>query len=138
MLRDEPPLETQHSAIRWIQARWGWIVGLYWFALFIATHLPPEQAPSVGGQDKHYHLGAYFVLGVLLAVQARCGGRLDLVRAGQLWLLTALYAVCDELLQAPVGRHPDVADGIADVIGSALGILIVLACGLIRKPPQTN
>ena len=102
-----------------------WLLAVYWIALFIGTHMPVPAGGLPGGSDKLIHFLAYLGLTCLLGI----------VRGPQKWVssfvIIAIFAVIDELLQIPVGRSCDVADGLADWLGAATGT--GLAAGIERK-----
>ena len=103
---------------RWLPLRRGTLV-VIWIVLAILTHIPiPQSAPDIRNIDKVIHLIAYFPLGLLLLT---CR-----VRGCQHWrgclLVIAIYGICDELLQIPVGRTASVWDWVADVAGASLGL----------------
>ena len=111
------------------------LLGVYWTALFVATHLPSDLVPSrVDAQDKLIHVAAYLVLTVL------CGmaWRLDAHRSPVAWLQMALlllgYAAADEFLQKFVpGRHAEFLDWLADGIGVAAGVLALHVGVALRR-----
>ena len=103
---------------RWLRLRRGTLVAI-WIVLAILTHIPiPQSAPDIRNIDKVIHLIAYFPLGLLLLT---CR-----VRGCQHWrgclLVIAIYGICDELLQIPVGRTASVWDWVADMSGASLGL----------------
>ena len=109
----------------------------FWLSAFIATHLPrvPRAIPRVS--DKTLHFVAFAVLGGLLSwvLQGRVTG---LARhAVSVLLIIAVYGAVDELLQIPVGRHCDVWDWIADLLGATvgLGVFHLLRCVLYSTRP---
>ena len=99
------------------------LLGVYWLAIFVATHLPAQALPSIGS-DKLYHLAAFGGLGLLLSWVTSAFIR-D-VRAHALVVLSIalLYAMFDEWSQQFVaGRQPDLMDVIADASGALLGLV---------------
>lgn len=105
----------------------------YWLTLFISTHVPIDPNEVLPGSDKTLHFVGYGILGSLLML-AFLVRRKDsrfvalaipaaMLWAG-LWGVIALYAACDELTQPWVGRHCELLDWRADVIGSAIGLTI--------------
>ena len=88
--------------------------------------MPVPARALPGGSDKLIHFVAYLGLACLLG----------LLRGPQKWLssfaVLAVCAVIDELLQIPVGRSCDVADGLADWLGAAAGT--AQAAALYRRP----
>ena len=73
------------------------------------------------GMDKVLHFLAYGGLALLLGIW----------RGPERWMssfaIIAVYAVVDELLQIPVGRSCEVADGVADWLGATAGGLLAWA-----------
>ncbi|QDT33153.1 VanZ family protein [Thalassoglobus polymorphus] len=106
-------------------SRWGfrfvWLS--YACFLFIMTHAPiPKQIASVtSGWDKPLHLGAYFGLAVLTAIVCL---KPDPYRLSHRFIIPLLmvFAALDEILQGPVGRHPDFIDWCSDCLGIVLGM----------------
>jgi VanZ family protein len=96
--------------------------------LFFASSVPGDELSS-HMWDKLEHLLAYAVLGVLFLLPL-CGGRLLQMRgatAAMAVLLATLYGAFDEVHQAfTPDRSPDVRDLIADCLGAAVGVSIVL------------
>lgn len=97
----------------------------FWSAMFVGTHIPnPDLGELPEHSDKAMHLLAYGGLAFLLGLWRAAFRRMTLQDYGMIFGLCAVYAVCDELLQAiPVlNRQCDVFDGMADGIGAALGL----------------
>lgn len=93
------------------------------FYMSSRTTLPVDLA---GGLDKVAHFCAYLVLGFLLAYAAE---QLRLSWAVALGL-GALYGVLDELHQSIVpGRQADIADWVADLLGTLVGVLLFIIIG---------
>lgn len=104
----------------------------YWLALFIGTHMPIQQMEKLPKfSDKLMHFGAYAGLSFLFALWRASG------RGWKNWsplfvlFVMAIYGIADELLQKPVNRSAEVADWIADILGSAAGIVVFIA---LQKP----
>lgn len=98
------------------------ILGVYWLAIFVATHLPAPVLPTIGS-DKLYHMAAFSGLSFLLSWSFSAKFR----SAAQLVLtvvsVTLLYAMFDEWSQQFVaGRQPDVEDVVADLAGTLIGL----------------
>ena len=103
---------------RWLMLRRGTLVAI-WIVLVIITHIPvPQTVQAWRISDKLMHLMAYFPLGLLLPTCRVRGCQ----RGGVCLLVIALYGICDELLQIPVGRTASVFDWVADLSGAALGL----------------
>jgi len=101
------------------------LVAGYWLALFVATHLPHVPAKlSIPGADKWEHVGAYGTLCLLLAVRQTFVPPVNWKILCRIACFVALYGVFDELTQPFVGRHADIADWFADILGSALGLAV--------------
>lgn len=105
-------------------------LGLYALAaaiLFVMCVLPSEDLPNSGAGDRIEHTAAWLVLtlsGYLLA-------------PNRLWAIPAFavtYGVAMEILQAmaPTGRHGDLMDLAADVLGVGLAMVLVSAVRLFR------
>lgn len=108
----------------------------YWIALFGVTHLPKlPHYPGPRYNDKIVHAAAYALLAGL-AVGAWRIGRGSAARSAVIWFVVlAVYAAVDELLQPLVGRSCTLGDWLADTVGVAVAV----AVWLIRagKPPPT-
>lgn len=113
------PFETVMALIRITTI----VLGVYWLALFVATHLPSQSLPTMGS-DKFYHVAAFGGLGFLLSWATSLLVRNPAKQLVLVLLIAALYASFDEWSQQfVVGRQPDVADFVADVCGAALGLV---------------
>lgn len=92
--------------------------------------------PTIPHLDKLVHLGAWFVLAVALWPAVRGErARMPLTRA--LFLVTALglWGVATELLQSLTpSRSADLWDGLADLLGAALGAVCMSALERGRTP----
>ena len=98
------------------------IIGCYWLAMFVGTHLPnPELLIGPVVSDKTLHFGAYFVLAGMLAIRTQLlHGDFRRSSAVRIVGLLTVYAAIDELLQAlpQINRHADWWDGVADIAGA--------------------
>lgn len=129
------------------------VFGLYFLALFAATHLPvPVVLVSVVSLfDLLIHCAAFFVLTVLAILtfywrfkpQFRgCSDGFGLVPTRVpsfiLPILLIAYAALDEYLQQFVNRYPDMRDWLADTVGILLawGILRVCAARWLSQLPE--
>lgn len=105
---------------------------LYWLVAFLGTHIPIPAGVIPRGGDKVLHFAGYAMLASLLlclrASRGPFGWRSVVVR----WAVLAMYGAFDEVTQSLVGRHADVADWCADLIGAAFGlglaVLLVRVC----------
>lgn len=116
------------------------IVGLYWLAMFVGTHLPIRTTPQGDPYsfDKLEHIAAFAALSVLLSGLGWSIGIGPWKVAAAALLLIAVYGAVDEASQSLVQqRTPDFLDWLADVFGAALGIIAFSAiryCYLDRPP----
>jgi VanZ family protein len=98
-------------------------LGMYWFIIFVATHLPSTSLPKLGGADKLYHLIAFSGLAFLLAWALP--NRFP-HRARHLLVVAVIalsYGCLDEFTQQFIpGRHCDVRDIAADAAGVVVGL----------------
>lgn len=106
---------------------------LYWLVAFLGTHVP--FAPGVipwgdgdGGGDKVLHFVGYGILASLLMGLRASRGPFGWYSVLMRWLVLALYGAFDEVTQSLVGRHADVTDWYADLLGSlgGLGLVVLL------------
>lgn len=105
----------------------GWIsaifLAVYWVALFVATHVPRVPLPAMSNGDKLAHLGAYCVLGMLVAATLAIRGVSWPKVVGLAIAICSIYGAFDEVSQLAVaGRTADVADWLADFAGATIGI----------------
>ena len=99
------------------------MLGCYWLAIFVGTHLPSSLGKLPDVNDKLLHLGAYAGLAFLLAA-ALTACRLKHGTLLITLVVAAVYGCFDELSQKLVaGRTADVADWAADVFGAGVGAL---------------
>ena len=102
---------------------------LYWLLLLTATSLPANDIPTLGINDKFYHLGAYTILSFLLnlALIYQRKSKLLFEKAGITTIIIAsLYGAFDEVHQIFIpGRFAEILDWTADAIGACLGVYIV-------------
>ena len=106
--------------------RFAWIT--HWVLLFAAMHTPRQHLPqiNVSGLDKVVHFLGYALLALFGGAYARRAGiRRDRFWFGKWFLIYAMYAAADELLQPFVNRSADVADWIADVSGILAAFFVV-------------
>src|SRR5260221_6092384 len=101
------------------------LLAAYWLAIFVATHVPHVPAAlAMPGADKWEPLRAYAALAFLLAGRQSLWRPVGWTGFTRIAILAALYGAFDELTQIPVGRHADVNDWFADVLGSAFGLAL--------------
>ena len=101
---------------------------LYWLVAFLGTHLPVQIPAGVmeRGGDKLLHFVGYSILASLLMGLRASRGPFGWRSVFWRWAVLAMYGAFDEVTQRLVGRHADVADWCADVIGSSCGLLLVV------------
>ncbi|QDU97442.1 VanZ family protein [Lignipirellula cremea] len=102
---------------------------LYWFALFVATHLPNVSSPlRVQHSDKLLHFTAYLILAFLAVVVLNTPDWSRWKRYALIFGLLAAYGAIDELFQLMVpGRTADVWDWLADMAGAGCGLALFIA-----------
>lgn len=112
------------------RAALAWIAVVAWAGfIFLLSHqsrppYPPGVSASLAANLGH--LGAYFILALLLWLALRYTGLTATRAAGAAILLSLLYGISDEWHQAFIpGRYPDVKDVLLDVAGAALAMLAV-------------
>jgi hypothetical protein len=114
----------------------GWAALIY----YLSDQPGLDITPLFPQQDKVLHLAAYGVLGFLAMGSCKAGGCRH--RAAHYWLvvtLVSVYGMLDEFHQYFVpGRHSDVLDVLADIIGGLLGAGLMFL--LLRRyaPPATQ
>jgi len=119
------------------------LLGLYWLAMFVGTHIPVTLKVGQGG-DKALHFLAYMGLAFLMSLVI--GGRRPTWRTFALVLLaTLVYAGFDEFSQLLVGRNCDFWDWVADFMGTGLGLfgywvvaVIYQSCLLAGNRPKAE
>jgi len=108
-------------------------------AIFYVSSLSDPAIPT--GSDKPLHWLAYFGLAVLVvrAVAGGLPGRIDAWTAAIAILMTAGYAVTDEVHQMFVpGRSAEMLDLLADVAGAIAGTVACWVWGLDIIPPASR
>lgn len=111
------------------------VTAIYWTALAITTHAPlklDQIAPALPPwYDKIYHVGAFWILGVLLSATFDAYAGWKSGRASPQWrgqaitiAVAVVYATLDELTQPLTGRFCDIWDWVADVIGAIAGVVM--------------
>lgn len=118
-------------------------LAVYVCLLLTLTHMPRPPGMFEGQNDKNLHFLAYFVLASLMYVAAA----ITFPRRNYLVLIVLLigivFGAIDETTQTYFGRHSDLLDFRADVIGLITGItpLAVLRYTIqrrVRRPPATQ
>jgi VanZ family protein len=100
------------------------LAAVYFLVLCTATHIPLEQS-QVEVSDKIVHFAGYALLTVLvLAGWEFTIGVLEPKHYFAVWLAGTIYGAIDEITQIPVGRHGDVNDWAADVLGIIAGLFV--------------
>ena len=119
---------------RWLFV-WGPAVSLM-AAIFAVSSVPNLDTTSSGISDKTLHFWTYGALGVLL-VRALAGAAWTGVtsRAASLaWVMAVAWGALDEWHQSTVpGRSLSGRDLVADAIGAALAVAVVLLAARRRR-----
>jgi VanZ family protein len=115
-------LAERFANLRYLRV--AWFVGVV--VVTIISLLPEDSRPIqtlslVPFGDKVHHALSYAVLGFIPVLREKRRTAAVLVAAG----ITLGWVI--EVLQGYTGRTPDVADGIADLMGITVGVLIGLA-----------
>ena len=112
------------------------VLGLYWLALVVATHVPAQAIQHVKVNDKVAHNIAYSGLAFLLAWAIPTNPKRLSQNVVIATVVGTVYAGVDELTQIPVGRTADWGDFSADLFGILIGIIVyVVMRGIILKTP---
>lgn len=112
------------SALRWTVVAAGIVV------LFSLALAPSDAAPSVSQVDKVQHALGFFVLTLVYGLMFP--GRRAAVTAG-----VVVLGIAVEVLQAlmPFGRHAEIGDLIADLVGVVIGLILLrLLAGPAKRP----
>lgn len=102
----------------------GFLLGVYWLAMFLATHIQlPEVESAPKNTDKVVHLAMYagltFLLSSWLSARRPGSGRLVV----PVLAAAVVYAGLDESLQMLTEtRTADFWDFVMDVLGAVLGV----------------
>ncbi len=123
------------------------LLAIYWLSMFTLSHWPRLSVNVVDvpfGLDKWLHMGAFFVLTMLLAAcrlwPDATAGRLRGLPIKPI-AVVIVYSWIDELTQGLVpGRYIDGADALADALGALLGGLcwMILQRRRQRDPHAPN
>ena len=104
-------------------------------AIFVVSSIPRLDRIPGGFSDKTAHFWAYALLGAL-ALRAAAGASWRAVTgraAAVAWLVAAIYGITDEWHQAFVpGRSPSWQDWVADALGAAVAVIVLLVVGRAR------
>ncbi len=107
--------------------RWFPLIAYCIFIYVQSSHPSPEDLPSFRFMDKMLHIAAYAVLAILFyrayqTLPIRHNLRLLLLLS---ILSASLYGISDEIHQYFVPfREADIFDGVADIIGAIIGVLV--------------
>ncbi len=113
---------------------------VYWLVAFLGTHLPvriPAGVTERGG-DKLLHFVGYAILASLLMGLRASRGPFGWYSVVMRWIVLAGYGAFDEVTQQLVGRHADVADWCADLIGAGCGLGFVVLLVRVCFPRQVK
>lgn len=109
------------------------LTALYAGVHFVMTHLPPGNVPHFRSSDKVLHFLSYGLLSGCLYLALWLSG-MSIKRAGLLVLFcTASFGVFDEILQAPVGREPDLMDWVVNVAAACVAVTCFSIVRLVLK-----
>lgn len=105
------------------------ILALYWFVLFICTHIPRLNLSEIdiNTSDRTIHFVAFFIL-TLIYWWALYGKRPPSYRHAGTYITLALiasYAAIDEITQELVHRTCDIKDWTADMLGTGTALLLL-------------
>ncbi len=103
---------------------------IYWIILFILTTIPAPSLPKLlGFSDKIKHIGAYFILALLLSLSIHLQTKIKLFANNfsiVSFVIILFYGAIDELHQLLVSnRSCEFGDWFADLIGGLIGVLII-------------
>lgn len=128
-------LDETSSRSRWLVRGSIVVLLVYWLALITATHIPKVPEPlGFRPSDKLVHFAAYAMLGALAGLVYSQFRRLRFRVAVVLLVGIAMHAVLDEVTQPLFGRHADVADWFADILGAATGLGVFLVASKLLRP----
>jgi hypothetical protein len=99
----------------------------YWVGIFILAHIPiPKLVYKAQVSDKALHFLIYLILVFLFWFAINPSKKVNWRKASVWWvfLITAVYAIIDELLQGYVGRSCDAMDFSADLVGAFTGLIL--------------
>ncbi|MBC8213325.1 MAG: VanZ family protein [Candidatus Marinimicrobia bacterium] len=107
-----------------------WIFFAYGLVILLLSSIPASEFPKssfwvfLSQNDKFVHFTEYAIFGFLLLNVLK----LDRIKGKQIAILIFIllfFPIADELLQSFIPRRiPDIQDGIADVVGGFVGVVI--------------
>jgi VanZ family protein len=104
------------------------VLALYWIVLAYVSHIPiPPLVYKAQVSDKWLHFLAYLNLIFLLWYSIRPDSKVNW-RSGLVWVVfcvSCVYGGLDELSQPHFGRQKDFMDFLANVSGSAAGLILL-------------
>ncbi|MDQ3440825.1 MAG: VanZ family protein [Planctomycetota bacterium] len=120
--------------------RTAWMLTAFYAAFhFVMTHIPPGNLPGVAVSNYLLHFLSYGVLAGCFYLSLWLGGMAIKRAALMVLFVTSAFAVFDEILQAPVGRTPELLDWVADVSAALVAVtcftLVRLAIRKRDEPP---
>jgi len=115
------------------------VLAVYWLTLAITTHIPRlEPKLPISHPDKWVHAAAFCVLALLLAWNWSLRATFGMRQALLTFAILAAYGAIDEITQIPVGRHGNLADWAADLLGAALGVTLFIAARAALGRPRVG
>ena len=137
VFKDEPspPREDQAGQARSVHRSKLALVALciYWPAIFIISHIPKQYVPrDMAVSGKTLHMVAYFLLTLLVFINAGLFGRVSLLSKKTYLLIgvIAAYAAVDEWIQVYIeGRHGSSIDWGIDVGACVLCVVLLVILG---------
>ncbi len=106
---------------------------IVWAGALIATHIPAERLPRVGGSDKLLHAAGYFVISGLFWLTLRVHGVAGAKRITLIFFTMLAYAAIDEITQPLVGRGSSIGDWLADITGTIIALILLELLTLARS-----
>jgi VanZ family protein len=98
----------------------------YWVVLVVVTHIPTVPQP-LASSDKYQHFVAYGGLALLIAWAWSLRAPFGWKQALLVLALVGLQGAFDEVTQPLFGRHADVTDWRADMIGAVVAVVVFSA-----------